>query len=45
VGLSTLNFGGWSEEHFAKVMLLSFNGTDIFLYDVIVSENDLLEAR
>jgi len=28
----------------AKVKLLSFNRTDVFLYDVMVSENDVLEA-
>jgi len=29
----------------AKVTLLSFNRTDVFLYDVMVSENDVLGAR
>jgi len=28
-----------------KVMLLSFNRTDVFLYDVMVSENDVLDTR
>ena len=28
----------------AKITLLSFNTTAIFLHDVIVSENDVLEA-
>jgi len=29
----------------AKVTLLSFNGPDVFLYDVMVSEkNDVLDA-
>jgi len=29
----------------AKITLLSFNKTDVFLYDVIVSKNDDLEVR
>jgi len=28
----------------AKVTLLRFNATDVFLHGVIVSENDVLEA-
>jgi len=30
---------------YAKVKLLSINGTAVFLYDVIVSEYDFLEAK
>ena len=29
----------------AKVTLLSFNRTDVFLYDVMVSEDHVLEAK
>jgi len=29
----------------AKVKLLSFNKIDVFLYDVTVSDNDVLEVR
>jgi len=32
-------------KNFAKVSLLSFNETALSLYDVIVSENDVLETR
>jgi len=28
-----------------KLALLSFNRTTVFLYNVLVSENDVLEAR
>ena len=28
----------------AKVKLVSFNGTAVFLHDVIMSDNDVLEA-
>jgi len=31
-------------ENSAKVTLLSFNTTVVFLHDVMVSENDVLEA-
>jgi len=41
--LSTLNFGGWSEEP-CKLTLLSFNATAVSPHDVMVSENDVLEA-
>jgi len=30
---------------FAKVKLLNVNRTDVYLYDVKVSEDDVLEAR
>ena len=43
-GLSTLNLAD-EVKNSAKVKLLSFNRADVFLYDVIVSENDVLEAR
>jgi len=29
----------------AKVKLLNFNRTDVFLYDVMVSEDDVFEGR
>jgi len=32
-------------KYFAKVKLLSFNLTDVFLHDAKVSENDTFEAR
>jgi len=31
-------------KNFAKVTLLSFSRTDLFLYDIMVSENDFLET-
>jgi len=29
----------------AKVMLLNFSRTNAFLYDAVVSENDVIEVR
>jgi len=43
VGLSTLNFGGGSKE-LCKGTLFSFGTNAVFPYDVVLSENDVLEA-
>ena len=32
-------------KNFAKITCLSFNTTAVFLHDVMVPENDVLEAR
>jgi len=32
------------DKNFAKITFLSFNITAVFLHDVMVSENDVLEA-
>jgi len=44
VGLSFLILAG-EVNNSAKVKLLGFNRTDVLLYDVMLSENEVLEAR
>jgi len=43
VGLSTKGLAA-EVKNFAKIYFLSFNTTAVFLHDVMVSENEVLET-